>query len=369
MRVLIDAHMVGNRETGNETYIFNLLQELPKFSDIKCGAATLFPELVSKQTHKVDVLPLKSANNWIRLAYTLPKIEHQWGAEILHASYIAPFINSCPFVVTVHDVVFKQYPEFFSPRDRILFATLLPFTLRRARAIITVSEHAKKEIVKYYPYTQGKVFVTYEAHAPQFKEVRDKELIVGEIYRRYKIDSKYILAVGNLQPRKNLVRLIQAFETVQKAQLGFKLVIVGKAQWQSSSVYAAVQNLGLEKDVIFTDYVPDTDLVKLYNAASLFVYPSLYEGFGLPILEAMACGTPVISSNNSSIPEIAGDSAILINPLDTKQMSEAMFAILTRQYLQEELHAKGLRWVAKFSWQKTADETYRVYQKILTNSV
>ena len=173
-----------------------------------------------------------------------------------------------------------------------------------------------------------------------------------------------VLAVGNLQPRKNLLRLVEAFALVAATIPSAQLVIVGKAQLDSSAVYRAVKRLNLEKHVVFTDYVSNQELVLFYQAAKLFVYPSIYEGFGLPILEAMACGTPVVASNTSSMPEVAGGAALCVNPLVSEELAQAMLALLTNLNIANTLAEKGIRWAQQFSWQKTAQETLAIYRAV-----
>lgn len=369
MRVLIDAHMVGSRETGNETYVVNLLSNLAQLPDVRCAAAVVpGTELpTSLRSTGIEVLPLRPPGNWIRLTYAQPKMCRRWQADILHVTYVGPFFVSCPLVVSVHDLSFKRYPEFFSPRDRLLFATLLPFTLRRASAVVTLSGHAKQEILALFPSLEGRVHVTPLAPSALFRPIGEEQLH-RVVQSRYGIRSDFILAVGNLQPRKNLLRLISAFASIRRQVEPIQLVVTGKAQWQSSAVYAAVRHLGLEHDVVFTGYVSDEDLVLLYNAAKVFVYPSIYEGFGLPILEAMACGTPTVTSNTSAMPEVAENAAILVDPYQVNEIAEAIWTILSRPDLAQHLSEQGLQRAAQFSWEKTAQQTLEIYRNVITMS-
>jgi len=366
LRVLIDAHLIGSRETGNETYTLSLLHALSQLPGVKCGAAILQNTILPEYLSDVEPVQLRSYSNWGRILYALWIASRDWHADILHVNYVAPFFASCPIVTTVHDVSFKRFPEFFSPRDRLLFATLLAATLRRISAVIAVSDYAKQEIVEVYPFLKDKVYVTLEASNPMFGLVHD-EALLQSVRLRHGIGSDYILAVGNLQPRKNLLRLISTFDRVRREVKCVKLVIVGKDQWRFSHIYDAVKNYSLESDVVFTGYIPDKELVLLYNSARVFVYPSLYEGFGLPILEAMACGTPVITSNTSSMPEVAGDAALLVDPLKEYQIEKAIVRILSDPDLSKTLTEKGLKRAAQFSWQKTALDTLAVYNKILNH--
>ena len=268
LRVLVDAHLIGSCETGNETYIVNLLHALSNLPNVKCGAAILPRRKLPSHLIKVEPVLLSSSGNWNRLLNTLPAACRNWRADVLHVTYVGPFFVPCPTVVSVHDVSFKHYPKFFSPRDRFLFATLLPLTLRRAGAVITISNHAKKEIVDVFPYLKEKVYVTFLAADPMFQRLQAVELL-RNVRLRYGLRSEYILAVGNLQPRKNLLRLIRAFAFVHRHINNIQLIIVGKSNCQSSAVYSAVKHFGLENHVVFTGYVPDDDLVVLYSFAKV----------------------------------------------------------------------------------------------------
>jgi glycosyltransferase involved in cell wall biosynthesis len=362
LRVLVDAHMLGTQETGNETYIVNLLGKLGGLPvDV---AATIWdsqPVPPSLQDVNIDMISLNIKNDWHRLSFGLQNVCKDWQADVLHVTYVGPFWLPCPMVVTVHDISYKRYPEYFSKRDLILFNTLLPYTLKRARAVITISKHAKMEILNFFPGLNDRVFVTSLASNPIYKIMQEKQArqIISE---RYNINSDFLLAVGNLQPRKNMTRLLEAFAEVRKKDYEVKLVIVGKTHWKASAIYQRVIDLGLENDVIFTGYVPENDLVAFYNAAKVFVFPSIYEGFGLPILEAMACGTPVITANTSSMPEVAGNCALLVDPFDHDHIAKAMIDIMENPTLAQNLSELGLKHVKNFSWEKTARETLEIYQ-------
>jgi glycosyltransferase involved in cell wall biosynthesis len=266
-------------------------------------------------------------------------------------------------VVTIHDISFEHYPQFFSPRDRLILKTLVPLSARRAAHILTVSQHAKREIVERYGLSPDKITVTYEAAGEQFRPIADPASL-QVVRAKYGIgDSPFALALGNLQPRKNIARLVEAFAQY-RSPLPTSLVVAGKAQWRESEVFRAVQRAGLAGRVIFPGYVDDADLPALYSAATVFVYPSLYEGFGLPPLEAMACGTPVISSNAASLPEVVGDAALLIDPNDTAALAQALHTVLAEPALHADLRRRGFDRAAQFSWQRCAAETLAVYRQV-----
>jgi glycosyltransferase involved in cell wall biosynthesis len=369
MRICLDAHMIGSRETGNETYVAALAPALLSLEDIDCIAA-IEPDAALPDgwsSGQPEVAHLRPTGDWRRLGYTLPKICRDRRIDLLHVTYIAPFINPCPIVVTVHDVIFRRFPEFFSARDRLLFATLLPLTLRRAAAIITDSECSRADIAAFYPFATSKLYAVPLAPAPTFRPI---DLSVArQICDRYALAPQFILAVGNLQPRKNLMRLVAAFRSLlAQGQLNHQLVLVGKDALRSEAFRAEVRDLVESGHLAFTGYVPEHDLPALYSAAAAFVYPSIYEGFGLPILEAMACGAPVITSDRSSMPEVAGDAAMLVDPTRADQIAAALHTILTQPNLADQLRRRGLARAAQFTWEATARQTAEVYQWALQAS-
>jgi glycosyltransferase involved in cell wall biosynthesis len=237
--------------------------------------------------------------------------------------------------------------------------------LQRASTVVTLSKHAQQEILTLFPYLKNRVYAIPLAPSDLLQPIDKEKDLWPKIRSGYKIHSEFILAVGNLQPRKNLIRLVRAFASIRADLNRCQLVIVGKAQWQSSEVYSLVESLGLEEDVIFTGYVPDDDLRLLYNLATVFVYPSLYEGFGLPILEAMACGTPVIASRVASMPEVAGNAAILIDPYQEREIAGAIRRVVTDVSLAESLSRRGLAHAKQFSWARTAAKTRAVYESVM----
>lgn len=416
MHIAIDAHMVGERETGNETYIVNLVRGLlrltsrdPKgFSWDAFGPPNVTQELPSTRraqqrrfgdmprffllaTHperlhaalpelrgsvNAEVVTLRPANALLRIPFGLPLASLRGSFDLLHVTYNAPPLGPCPTVVTIHDISFEHYPQFFSPRDRLILKTLVPRSARRAAHVLTVSQHAKQEIIDRYGLPPDKITVTYEAAGDQFQPVTDASILQA-VRIKYGIpDGPFVLALGNLQPRKNIARLVEAFAQAAGSNPSHfppslppsppppSLVIAGKAQWRESEVYGAVQRAGLGERVVFPGYVDDADLPALYSAAAVFVYPSLYEGFGLPPLEAMACGTPVISSNSASLPEVVGDAALLVEPTDTAALAQALRDVLVQPALRADLRQRGLARAAQFSWERCAAETLAVYARV-----
>jgi glycosyltransferase involved in cell wall biosynthesis len=359
--------MIGSRETGNETYVATLAPALACQDGIRCVAA-IEPGATPPDgwgSNQPTVARLGRAGDWARLTYTLPQLCRDWQADILHVTYNAPFISPCPVVVTVHDVLFQRYPEFFSARDRLLFATLLRLTLHRAAAIITDSASSQTDILHFYPWTTGKVHVVPLAANATFHPVEALEVRQAAC-ARYGLVPGFILAVGNLQPRKNMLRLVAAFRSLlAQGIVRPQLVLVGKDALRSDQFRGQVRDLVEDGRLVLTGYVPECDLPALYSAAGVFAYPSISEGFGLPILEAMACGAPVVTSDCSSMPEVAGSAALLVDPMQVDRIAAALHIALAQPALAEALRQRGRARVAQFTWDATARQTVEVYRRAI----
>lgn len=368
MRIGIDAHMVGHGETGNETYIVGLVAGLGQVDQSNEYRIVLEDRSVAASLSlRSNFIPvtIRPRNAFVRVPVSMPWQAARERLDLLHVTYVAPPLLRCPVVVTVHDVSYKMFPEAFSPRDRAMLSLMVPISMRKARRVITVSESSKRDIIKFYGVSEEKLRVTHAAPGPLFGPgAGDGQS--HAVVDRYAQGRRYILAVGNLQPRKNLKRLIEAYALlVGTGAIEHDLLLVGKPQWRATDLLETVRRLGVESRVRFTGYVPDDVLPALYRGADLFVYASLYEGFGLPILEAMACGTPVVTSNTSSMPEVAADAAQLVDPYSVEQIAGAIVSVVSDQELARSLRQRGLARAAQFSWVKTARETLDVYQEAL----
>jgi glycosyltransferase involved in cell wall biosynthesis len=361
VRVLVDAHMLGHRETGNETYVSGLLAGLASLDGISVAAAVEPGYRTDDRTlASTTWLPLPTRSNWRRLRGDLARLGRTWGADIIHATYIAPYGAACPVVVSVHDVSFRRFPEYFSWRDRALFSCLLPSSLRRAAGVLTLSSHGRDELRHFFPGLRTPIHVVPAAPSGSFRPMEAS--IVEPVLSRHGLRRPFLLAVGTVQPRKNLARLIEAYRDVQQRHPDIRLVIVGPCGFRSSWIQDTIVARGLSSSVKLLGYVPADDLIALYNAAIGLVYPSVYEGFGLPVVEAMACGRPVIAANTSSLPEVAGEAAILVNPFEVSEMRDAMERLVTEPRLAQALGALGLARAAQFSWRRTAAAAVATYQ-------
>lgn len=273
-----------------------------------------------------------------------------------------------PSIVTIHDLIPYIMPETVGKGYLQRFLKDMPYIMSKAKGILTVSEYSKKDILKFFPhFPEENIFVTPLAANNDFKPL-DKDLCTEYLSEKYRIDFPFILYIGGFSKRKNVKELILAFSKISKSLTkNYKLVLCGSVKDEGEKLQEFCKEIFIDDKVIFTGFVPDKDLPIFYNGCGLFAYPSLYEGFGLPPLEAMSCKTAVITSNLTSIPEVAKDSAILINPFNKDELEDSLYSVLNSENYLRELEEKGYRNSLKFNWRKTAELTLDAYKTILNN--
>ncbi len=367
VKVGIDARALGSQRGGDQVYTRNLIRELGRIDP--GGDYTLFlaPPLprtpiagAARMRHVMVQSHLPFGRVPLPFALTLAAAR----LDVLHLHYIAPLFCPAPFVLTVHDLAYEHYPEFFPPGHAAWMQRLVPRAIKRAAAVLTVSTFSKRDIVAHYAVPPEKVVVAPLAADPLYRPLEDEGALAA-VRARYGTGERFILCVGDLQPRKNLGALIAAYTRLRQADaLRHKLVLVGKHAWLYDAIFAAARASGYAHDLVFTGYVPDEDLVALYNAAEVFVYPSLFEGFGLPPLEAMACGTPVIAANTASLPEVVGDGGVLVDPRDVEGLAAALARVVGDGALRTELAVRGRARAALFSWEATARTIHALYHAV-----
>jgi len=362
LHIGIDAHAIGLAQGGNERYARGLLAGLAeirpegmRFTVFLTGKARQDAVSGARQ-FSIRSVPRNPA---VRLVLSLPRSAVRERLDLLHTQYHLPPALACPAVVTVHDIAFIRYPDCFPAAERLKMRLSVRRSLRKAAKVITVSEFSRREIVWWCPEVEGKVAVipngVDSVFRPAAPPASDKELASLGVRR------PFILSVGNLQPRKNLCRLLSAYLEVRRRGWQCGLAIVGRKLWLCDEFFADLRNSPYASDIVLTGYLPDASLAVLYGAAECFVYPSLYEGFGLPVAEAMACGCPVVTSCRSSLPEVAGDAALLVNPESVKEIADAIGAVLSRSELRRCLAEKGPVRARLFSWRSAALRTAEVY--------
>jgi len=371
MHIAIDAHSVGTQLAGNETYAVNLIEALAQIDRV--NQYTIY---VTKN-EAVD----RFANRWpnfqvkrtlphtplVRIPLTLAAELRRNPVEVLHVQYTAPPFAPCPIVSTIHDLSFEHLPETFTRRSRTQLRLTVRGTARRAAVILTLSEFSRRDIIETYAVDPERVLVTPAAAPTNFAPV-ENETELKDIRERYGIKANYLLSLGSIQPRKNLARLIEAYALLRTSRAGDQLpqlVIAGKRGWLDNEIQRAAQRENRNESIKFIGYVPEKDLPALYSAAICFVYPSFFEGFGLPVLEAMQCGTPVIAGNRTSLPEVAGAAALLFDPFDAGALAEAIERIIHNPDTRAELRVKGLERARIFSWTATARLTLQAYERAL----
>jgi glycosyltransferase involved in cell wall biosynthesis len=287
--------------------------------------------------------------------------------KLFHATeHLLPRFKKIKTVFTLHDLIFKFFPQHHLPRNRFFLNTAMPLFLKRADAIICVSEHTKRDAMKTYGVPESKIRVIYEGVHPRFKRVNDVKALQAA-KEKYRLPERFIMALGTVEPRKNLITLFDAFKALREedAALADEVIVVGRQGWLHEATYRAVHERELTGKVRFLGMVDDTDLPAVLSLAQVLAFPSVYEGFGFPPLEAMACGTPVVSSNASSLPEICGDATLLAPPMDVAAWVSALRRVLTDRPLRVSLQTKGLLQAQKFDWFTAARQTRAVYNSLV----
>lgn len=367
MIIGIDGHMIGDRSGGNESYYSNILKAMtiPQNSIIYLLLRNGID--ASEYQNKFQIVRFKSKNAFIRNFFELPYLCRKLRLELLHTQYFIPFHLPCPVVCTIHDICFEHYKDIFTKKEYIRQKMLIPYSAKKSTAIFTVSEDAKRDISRCYNISEKKIIVTYNAVNNNFKHIDDKNLKEEELREKFHLgDDRYILTVGNLQPRKNLSRLIQAFvQWKKKTNDKAKLVIVGKKAWMYTEILQTVTEY--KSEIVLTDYISEYDLIRLYNCATCFIYPSFFEGFGIPPLEAMACGVPVAVANTTSLPEVVGNAGIYFNPFDIDDISNAILQLMSSEEKRKLYRTKGYQQCMKFDWSKSANKIIETYEKILSH--
>ena len=286
------------------------------------------------------------------------------GASLFHATeHLLLPLRSVPTVLTVHDLIFRHLPEHHKWLNRWYLNWALPLYCRRATRIIAISECTRRDLSAAYGVPAEKITVIHEAADPRFRP--QPAARVAAVRRRYGLPERYLLFVGTIEPRKNLTRLLHAFEVLRDEGLSDALVVVGQRGWLYDAFFAALERSPAREAVILPGFVPDEDLPAVYAGAQALAFPSLYEGFGLPVLEAMACGTPVACSGTSSLPEVAGDAALTFDPASEAAILAALRELLVDPSLRQALASRGLERAAQFSWDRVAAETEAVYGSLL----
>jgi glycosyltransferase involved in cell wall biosynthesis len=362
MKILIDARVISDKMHGIARYTYNLIKNLPDI-DAKNEYVLLssYDKLIDffSRYKNFRFVKCNAPLYSIQEQFKIPKILKREGVDIYHSpTFSAPIYQPCKTIITVHDTIHLIFGKSI---HRLYYRYIVKPAMVRASHIITVSEYSKADIVKYLGIPKEKVYVTYNGIDERFRPAHNKT--TDNIKKKYGIFSRYILFVGNQKPHKNVDNILKAFKTaMEKDRLNHLLILAGV---KNSYIKTGGD---LDRQIVYINNHTDDDLIELYQSADLFLSPSLYEGFGLPMLEAMACGVPVITSNRTSIPEVTGDAAVLVDPENIEEIANAICRVLLDENLKRDLIKKGLERARVFSWRKMAEETLELYKRAYESS-
>lgn len=369
MKIGIIADSLNDNFTGVSNYTYNLIDNLSNLDNND----DVFQLINYKTNQHFSQLKTIKINNPFRVLktygwypYLIRKLK-KFDLDIIHnPSQIPTYVKAKQkYILTVHDLTPFIVPSESKFGRPTIHKILFPRTLRNADKIIADSYNTKKDLINYFKIPADKIRVIYLAASEKFKPLDNQGIYTFK--EKYGFNFSFILYVGTLEGRKNIPFLIKSFYEFRKKSQNVKLVIAGKKGWKYKNIFSMIDELNLNNEIIFTGYVPEEDLPGLYSSADLFVYPSIYEGFGLPPLEAMACGCPVITSNISSLPEVVGDAGIMVDPYNVDELSSAMYKVLNDSVLRKDLVTKGLNRAKMFNWEKCAKDTINVYREVCNN--
>ena len=368
MKIGIDVHSIGSGKGGNETYYRYLLSGLSAIDAQNeyrlYGTRQSVDQLAGRLPWNFHLQPMASRSPYMRIPFALPLTLRRERVDLFHVQFIVPPGLKCKTVAAIFDITYEHFPEAFPAYQRMWSKALIRSSARRADHIVTLSEHSKQDIARTYGIDEDKITVTPLGAADDFYP-RDRSAAKELLERKCRIKDDFVLYLGRLQARKNLVRLVEAYAQVRRAGFPHKLVLAGKPDFLFEPVLARIRELKLDNHILIPGYLQAEHIPFLYSAADLFVFPSLYEGFGLPVIEAMACGAPVVTSRGSSLEEVAGDAALLVDPLDQDALAQTIRLALLDDGLRDRLRQAGLRQSAKFSAERTARTTIAVYEALL----
>ncbi len=374
MRIAIDAHSVGAKLGGNESYAVNLIEALAQIDGV--NDYTLYVttkegyDRFHQRWHNFKVRTTLPHTPLIRIPLTLSAELRKHPVDVLHVQFTAPPFCPCPVVVSIHDLSFEHVPHTFNRRSRTQLRLTVRHSARRAARVLSLSEHTRRDIMETYGLEAERTITIPLAAPTHFGPVEDVRKL-QRVRDTYGIQGDYLLSVGSIQPRKNLVRLVKAYASLRSSHPADKLpklVLVGKCAWLYDETLRALEETGVRDSVILTGYVPESDLPALYSGALCFVYPSYFEGFGLPPLEAMKCGAPVIVGNTTSFPEVVGDAALTVDPFDVNAIANAIERLMKDSVLRHQLSVKGQARAQIFDWRETARRTLEVYEQVVQES-
>ena len=375
MIIGIDATPLPQRPVGAGHYIIQLIRALARQAGdeqlvVFCQRSGV-PLLGVSESPRLRLVTLPDKSPPMRLLWEqviFPSLANHYRLDLLHSlHYTMPLAYPGRRVVTLHDMTFFLFPHLHTLPKRYFFRFFIRTSSRRADALIADSESTRQDAIRLAGTPPEKIFTAQLGVTPEFRQVRD-QIPLQQVRQKYQLPEHFLLYVGLLEPRKNLPTLLQAYAAIADQLPGHRLVIAGRKGWMFEEVLRQVEQSNLAEKIHFTGYVEQSDLPLVYNMADVFIYPSIYEGFGLPVLEAMACGTPVITSSVSSMPEIVGDAGVLLSPDDPRALAGAMLHLVNDPAERQRLSHRGLERAAAFTWERTAAQTIAVYHHVLSSA-
>lgn len=375
MKIALNGILLKHRLSGVEISILNLARafaESGKEQYVLHVPGTFPDEDIATDRFTTRRAPACTRLRPMRILWeqcVLPRLLAQDGVDILHApGYIAPLRSRVPVIITVYDMIALRFPKLCRPTNVLNYSLMLPPSVRKAARIIVPSRATHADLLRKFPFAEQKTVVIHLGIGKDLHRIDAPETLAA-IRTAHKLPERFILFTGRQEPKKNLVRLVEAFHMLRSdGRFQHKLVLAGTHDRDTGRIQRRIAELGLNDEVILTSFVPQHSLAALYSAADLFVFPSLYEGFGLPPLEAMACATPVVASNRASVPEIAGDAALLVDPENASAIANAVKQVLDDSSLRKRLVAAGLERAPLFSWEKAAQTTESLYTAVFADS-
>lgn len=373
MKIGIDATALPPQPGGAGVYTIQFIRALAslhtEYKFIVFAHDSGKKQINTSETDALDWVCTPDKNPAFRLLWeqtAFPREVHGSGVDLLHSlHYTRPYSLACASVVTFHDMTFFLYPQYHTFFKRYYFPLAIRVSARKADALITVSNNTKADTIRLVGVPDHKITAIPLGISDEFKVISNEELL-QDIREKYNLPQEFILHVSVVEPRKNLTLLLKSFQNLTRDGTDISLVIAGQLGWMYEDVFKQVEELGIKKEqVIFTGYIPPEDLPGIYNLAKIFVYPSVYEGFGLPPLEAMACGTPTITTDISSMPENVGDAGILVPPKDEAALTQAIRSLLKNPDLQKQLSRSGPQRAGRFTWEANAQAALNVYRQVL----
>jgi glycosyltransferase involved in cell wall biosynthesis len=355
VRIALDTQSTLGQKTGIGVYTIHLLHALRQIAPQH--------EFIELDWRRDIAMRLDRRLRWQQCE--VPRRSAAAGAHLLHVpGFDAPCRKRIPLVLTVHDLIGRLFPKSFPAMARFYWSRWLPFSIRFATHVIAVSHQTARDLHYMLRIPPERITVIPPAAGPQYTSaLREEE--ISSVRRKYRLPARYILCVATLEPRKGIDTLLDAFACIRSRHGDVQLIVAGKRGWHCDGLFAQAKRLGMEPQAVFADYVADADLPALYAGAEMLAFPSRYEGFGLTVLEAMACATPVVCSNVASLPEVCGDAAVLVPPDRPGEWAAAMSQVLDDGSLRRSLAARGLEQATRFSWRSAAQKTLAVYERVL----